>query len=70
MIKKVSDAVDRPDWRDRIERDWRFPESITSTAICRAFVGTPMTPRPFCGGTEAGESSSTRFIVLPTPRRS
>ena len=46
MIKQGSDAVDRPDWRDRIERDWRErrvvwlagPRRLGKTTLARAVL--------------------------------
>ena len=47
MIKQASDAVDRPDWRDRIERDWRErrvvwlagPRRLGKTTLVRSLPG-------------------------------
>jgi predicted AAA+ superfamily ATPase len=47
MMKQVSDVVDRPDWRDRIERDWgerrvvwlAGPRRLGKTTLVRSLPG-------------------------------
>jgi len=47
MMQQVSDAVDRPDWRDRIGREWRdwrvvwlaAPGRLGKTTLGRSLPG-------------------------------